>query len=50
MVSVVVYVVRESSTTVTVGPEPKDDSWKMSEVLRQKAAMAAVAVEAMRME
>ena len=46
MVSAVVCVVRDSSTTATAGLEPMDDGWKTSEVLRRKAMAATVTAEA----
>ena len=50
MVSAVVCVVWDSSTTAAAGPEPKDDGWKTLEVLRRKVATVAVMAKAMKME
>ena len=50
-VSAMVYVVRDSSMTAVASSKPKDDGWKISEVLRRKATMVAETVEAiLRME
>ena len=49
--SEVVCVVRDSSMTAVASPKPQDDGWKTLEVLRRKAAMAAVTAETiLRME
>ena len=51
MTRAMVYAVQDSSTTTTVGLEPKDNGWKTSEVQRQEAAVTVMTVEAMlRME
>ena len=50
MVNAVVFVVRDSSTMAAVGLEPKEDDWKMLEVLQRKAATAAMMTKAMKME
>ena len=47
MRAAVVCAVWNSLTTAVAGPEPKDDSWMMSEVQRRKAAAVVVMVEAM---
>lgn len=51
MKSAVVFAMWDSLTAVVVGPEPKDDGWKMSEVQWREAMMVIVMAEAMlRME
>ena len=51
MTRAVVCAMWDSSTTMAVGPEPKDNGWKTSEVQRQEVVTTVVTVEVMlRME
>ena len=50
MVSAVVRVVPDTSTTMAVGSEPKGNGWETLEVQQWVVAMAIVMAEAIRME